>query len=155
MTGFEPLAMNHDWSRAADADWAEVLLEIPLFSKLGKRQRRRVARKAQFFEFGPGDWVVSTGEPADGFYVILGGEAKVVGSAASRTLGVGDYFGEMALLDGKPRSAAVVATRELHVMRLGRVPFLRRLEQHGGLALTIMAEVGARVRRAEHALWAA
>jgi CRP-like cAMP-binding protein len=55
----------------------------------------------------------------------------------------------MALLDGRPRSATIVATDELHVMRLPRRPFLQLVEQNSGVALTILTELGTRVRRLE------
>jgi CRP/FNR family transcriptional regulator/CRP/FNR family cyclic AMP-dependent transcriptional regulator len=61
----------------------------------------------------------------------------------------GDYFGEMALIDGEPRSATITATTELHAMRLRRSPFLKLLEQEPRIALALMAELAARVRRLE------
>lgn len=149
MTGFEPLAVRQDWGRATEHDWAEVLAELPLFSKVRKRRLRKIARQAHFTEFVAGDTVVSTGAPADSFYVILSGEAKVAGRPAARILRTGDYFGELALLDGKPRSATVVAMNELHVMMLPRRLFLCLVEQHPAVARTILTELGARVRRLE------
>jgi CRP-like cAMP-binding protein len=151
MTGFEPLIVRQDWNRATEADWAEVLAQLPLFSRVGKRQRRKIARQARFAEFARGETVVSTGAPADSFYVVLSGEAKVLGKPTARTLGTGDYFGEMAVLDGKPRSATVVATKELHVMLVPRRSFLQLVAENPGVALTILTELGARVRRLEAA----
>jgi CRP-like cAMP-binding protein len=148
MTGFEPLIVRRDWNRATDRDWAEVLAELPLFAQLGKRRLRRIAQAAQFAEFAAGDTVVSTGAPADAFYVILSGEAKAVRKPAARTLRTGDYFGELGLLAGDRRSATVVATDALHVMRLPRRTFLELLEENG-VALRIMSELGERVRRLE------
>jgi CRP-like cAMP-binding protein len=149
MTGYEPLIVRQDWNRATEADWTEVLGKLPLFSQLGKRQLRKIARHAQFREFAPGDTVVATGTRGDSFYVILSGEAMALRKPAARTLGAGDYFGELALLDGEPRSATVVATDELHVMRLPRRTFLGLLEQDSAIARTMLAELGARVRGLE------
>jgi CRP-like cAMP-binding protein len=149
MTGFELMAVQQDWNRATDGDWADVLSGLPLFAQLGKRQLRKIARQAEFKELAPGDTVISTGAPADFFYVILSGKAEVRGKPAARTLEVGDYFGELALLDSKPRSATVVAIDELHVMRLPRQPFLELVEREAGVARTILTELGARVRRLE------
>jgi CRP-like cAMP-binding protein len=149
MTGYEPLIVRHDWNRVTEADWAEVLGKLPLFSQLGKRQLRKIARHAQFGEFAPGDTVVSAGTRGDSFYVILSGEAMALRRPAAHTLGVGDYLGEIALLDGEPRSATVVATGELHVMRLPRKTFLELLEQDSTIARTMLAELGARVRGLE------
>jgi CRP/FNR family transcriptional regulator, cyclic AMP receptor protein len=149
MTGFEPMAVRQDWDRATERDWADLLAELPLFSQLGKRRLRKIAREAEFDEFARGDTVVLTGAPGDAFYVILSGEAEARGKPGARTLRSGDYFGEMALLDGGPRSATVVATEELHVMRLPRRSFLQLAEEDPGIARTLLAELGARVRRLE------
>jgi CRP-like cAMP-binding protein len=148
MTGYETVAIQHDWNRATERDWAEVLAGFPLFAGIGKRRLRRIAQAAEFAEFAPGASVISTGEPADSFYVILSGEAKAVRKPAARTLGPGDYFGEMGLLAGERRSATVVATDELHVMRLPRTTFFELLGE-SDVAARIMAELGARVRQLE------
>ena len=149
MTGFEPLVVRQDWNRATDRDWAEVLSTMPLFAGLGKRRLGKLARQARFAEFGPGETVVATGAPADAFYVILSGQAQAFGKPTARTLGTGDYFGEIGLLDGEARSASVIATKELHVMKLPRQPFLELVEESGGVALTMLTELGSRVRRLE------
>jgi CRP/FNR family cyclic AMP-dependent transcriptional regulator len=149
MTGYEPLIVQQDWNRATDSDWAEVLGKLPLFSQLGKRRLRKIAQQAHFAEFAPGDTVVATGTRGDSFYVILSGEAMALRKPAARTLRIGDYFGEIALLDGEPRSATVVATDQLHVMRLPRRAFLELLEQDATIARTMLAELGSRVRGLE------
>jgi CRP-like cAMP-binding protein len=64
-------------------------------------------------------------------------------------LGIGDYFGEMALLDGEPRSAAVTAAGELQTMRLPRNAFLQQLEKEPRIAVPMMAELSSRIRRLE------
>jgi CRP-like cAMP-binding protein len=151
MTGFEPIVLNKNWERSTERDWAKVLSKLPLFSRLGKRQLRKLARLAEFREFAPGDTVIATGAPGDSFYVVLGGEATVRGKPGARKLRTGDYFGEIALLDGKPRSATVIASDELHVMRLPRQTFLDLVEHEAGVAHTILTELGARVRRTETA----
>jgi CRP/FNR family transcriptional regulator, cyclic AMP receptor protein len=149
MTGYEPMLVRQDWNRATDRDWAEVLATLPLFSRLGKRRLRKVARQAQFVEFAAGDTVVSAGGPGDSLYVILSGEAKARGRRAARPLRPGDYFGEMALLDGEPRSATIVANDQLHVMRLPRRAFLQLAQQDAGIPLAMLAELAGRVRRLE------
>jgi CRP-like cAMP-binding protein len=148
MTGFEPLVVEHDWNQATDGDWAAVLAKLPIFAGVPKRRLRKIAQAAQFAEFAPGENVIWTGEPADSFYVILSGEAKVVRKPAARTLRTGDYFGEMGLLAGDRRSATVMATDVLHVMRLPRSTFFELLGEDR-VALKIMSELGERVRRLE------
>jgi CRP/FNR family transcriptional regulator, cyclic AMP receptor protein len=150
MTGFVGLTVKADWNKASDRDWAVVLAELPLFAGVGKRDLRKLVRNAEFAEFSPGDTVVSTGAPPDFFYVILGGEARASAKPAARTLTTGDYFGEIGLLDGEPRSATIVAVSELHVMRLSRRAFDDAVERHPSLARKFMTELGGRVRQLEH-----
>ena len=146
--------LNRDWDRPTATDWAEVLSRLPLFAAVGKRQLRRIAALAQVREFAPGDSVIVEGEPGDGFYLILGGRAKVQRRPQARTLTVGDYFGEMALLDGEPRSATVVAVGELQTMRLPRPQFIRLLREEPSIGIAMLGELGRRVRRLERSLLA-
>jgi CRP/FNR family transcriptional regulator, cyclic AMP receptor protein len=141
--------LNRDWDRPSASDWAAVLARLPLFANVSKRHLRRVAALAEIREFEPGDTIVQKGDAPDGFYLILGGRAKVVARPQARPLKTGDYFGEMALLDGEPRSATVVALGDLQTMRLPRRPFMRLLQQEPSIAIAMLAELGSRVRRLE------
>lgn len=149
----EPLSlrmlMRLSWERPRARDREEVLRHLPLFSALSARQLRQVAKLAEFVDFSPGDFIVYLGEPGDAFYLILSGKAKIVGRPRARTLGPGDFFGEMSLIDGEPRSAAITAASELHAMKIPRRPFMKVLEQEPRMALAIMRELAARVRRLE------
>ena len=135
-------------TRPTASDWAEVLAGLPLFARISKRRLRKIASLAQIQRFSPGDIVVKFGEPADAFYLILAGRAKVVGKSR-RTLGIGDYCGEMGLIDGEPRSATIAAGAELETMKLARRPFLKLLKQEPQIAMSIMAELAARIRSLE------
>jgi CRP-like cAMP-binding protein len=73
------------------------------------------------------------------------------GTRSIGTLGPGDFFGEMALLDGSPRSASVVATEPLVTVRLTRSEFSKAIDDNPEIARGIMAELAARVRRLEAA----
>jgi CRP-like cAMP-binding protein len=130
-------------------DWAIVLGGLPLFSRLRKGQLRRLARLAEFKVFVPGDIVIQAGDRSDAFFLILSGEARVLGAGRARRLLKGDYFGEMGLIDGEPRSASIAAVSELQVMKLPRPPFLKLLEQDATIALAMLAELSGRVRRLE------
>jgi CRP/FNR family cyclic AMP-dependent transcriptional regulator len=141
--------LNRDWDRPSTSDWAAVLGRLPLFANVSKRHLRRVAALAEVREFEPGDTIVQKGDAPDGFYLILGGRARVVARAQARPMKTGDYFGEMALLDGEPRSATVVAVGDLQTMRLPRRPFMRLLQQEPSIAIAMLAELGSRVRRLE------
>jgi CRP-like cAMP-binding protein len=70
----------------------------------------------------------------------------------SRVLRSGDFFGEMALIDGGPRSATITATSAARVMRLPRHAFLRALKQDPQIGLAILETLAGRVRRLERAI---
>src|SRR5262249_60343749 len=118
------LALMHErtqWTRGykpLDADWADVLKTYSLFAGVSKRRLRKATRNARFAELAPRETVIFNGDDSNALYVILGGEAEVVTKRAARTLRTGDYFGELAMIDGRPRSATVVARSELHVMTI-------------------------------------
>jgi CRP/FNR family cyclic AMP-dependent transcriptional regulator len=137
------------YDRMTVDDRAKMVGELPIFSRLGKRQLRQIAKLADFVEFEPGDFIVQAGEPGDSLYLILDGRAKVVGKSRAGPLRAGDFFGEMALLDGQPRSATIATTTELHAMRLRRGPFSKVIAKEPRMALAIMEELAGRVRRLE------
>jgi CRP-like cAMP-binding protein len=99
--------------------------------------------------FAPGEIVVRAGDPGEAFYVIVRGRAGVAGKDLSRTLREGDYFGEIALVDGGPRSATVIALDELRTIEIPKAAFLAFLEREPGLARKIMAALAKRVRALE------
>jgi CRP/FNR family transcriptional regulator, cyclic AMP receptor protein len=145
----QPGGLMAYWDHVTPADWAEVLATFPLFSGIPNRRLRRLVRRATFAQYGPGDVVVEKGAPGDSLYVILSGSARARGKPAARTLRTGDYFGELGLLDSVPRSATVVATSELHVMRLPGASFLRLAQDNPSVSLKMLSNVGRQVRRLE------
>ena len=82
--------------------WASVLAELPLFAGVPKRHLRRIASLGQEARFARGSQIVRAGEPGNGFFLILQGAASIVRPSGlpSIPIGVGSYFGEMALIDG-------------------------------------------------------
>jgi len=117
------LLMRRSWERSSERDWAEVLGALPLFSTMGKRQLRELARVARVQDYEQGANIVRVGETGDSFYLLLEGRATVVGK--SRGLRPGDYFGEMAVLDGAPRSATITAATPVRAIKLPRRAFCR------------------------------
>jgi CRP-like cAMP-binding protein len=127
-----------------------VLATFPVFSGLTWRRLRKLVRQATFEEYGPWETVIQKGASGDSLYVILGGAAKATGRPASRALRTGDYFGELSLLDGAPRSVSVIATSELHVLKLPRHAFLD-LAQDPEVSLKMLRTLGSQIRRLEAA----
>jgi len=133
-------------------EWVGVLEQVPLFAQLSRRNLRRVADLAAARRFEAGASIIRVGERGDAFYVILDGRADVrPRSGKAVTLRAGDFFGEMALLDGAPRSANVVAATEVLTMRVGRSAFWKLLKQEPQITGTLLATMADRVRRNEKA----
>jgi CRP/FNR family cyclic AMP-dependent transcriptional regulator len=147
--GLNAQSLMRYWDQPSAGDWAGVLATFTLFSGISKRRLRKLVRHANVAEFAPGDTVVETDAPGDSLYLILSGTAKAHGKPAARTLRTGDYFGELGLFDGVPRSATVVATRELHVMKLPRQSFLRLAQQAPAIWLAMLTNLGVQLRRLE------
>jgi CRP-like cAMP-binding protein len=143
------LIMRRSWDRPTQRDWAEVLGALPLFSRLRKRQLRGLAKGAKVVDYSPGEVIVQKGERGDSFYLVLDGRARILGG--SRAFQPGDFFGEMALLDGGPRSATITAAGAVRLMQLPRSSFLRALEQDPQISLAIMQALAERVRGLERA----
>ena len=133
--------------------WVEVLREVPLFAPLSKRQVRRIANAARAQRFARGAPIVRKGQRGETFFIILDGEATVqLSRGRSRPLGAGDYFGELALLDGEPRSATIIAKTPVLAMRLSRRRFHALLASDSELVLRLMKGLSARLRAVEATL---
>ena len=117
-------------------EFRSLLFEVPLFKTMPKRHLRALAGLARTTRYHAGDAVVSGGDPGNAFYVILDGHAQVKPPGGrGRKLGPGDFFGELALLDGARRSATVIATDELTVDRVARSAFQKMLRQDPAIAI--------------------
>jgi CRP-like cAMP-binding protein len=146
--GLETL-LDRAWHRPTTKDRMDALASVPLFAQLTKRHLRRIAGAATVAEYAAGDVIVQAGDEGDAFFLILSGRAKVTGPPRRAGLGRGDYFGEIALIDGEPRSATITATTELHAMKLPRRVFRKILEQEPPVAVALLTQLATRVRRLE------
>jgi CRP/FNR family transcriptional regulator, cyclic AMP receptor protein len=155
MNNLELLALMHvralppRWDQPTPADWADVLARFALFTGVSKRRLRKLARDATLAEFAPGEAIIFPGDRAEWLYVILSGHAKTTSGGDSRVLRVGEYFGEVALIDGHPRSATVVAMNDVHVMKLPSRPVLKLASEHPAITLTMLRDLTTRLRRVE------
>jgi CRP-like cAMP-binding protein len=132
---------------------AELLTEVGLFSRCTKRERATIARHAQTAELPAGVDLIREGEPGDALFVILEGEASVQhdGEEVNR-VGPGSYFGELALLDGSPRSATVVAATDVKVAVLGIRMFRTLLREVPDLAEQLLVGLAGELRAANEAV---
>lgn len=132
----------------------ELLARVPLLLKLGTEELSRLAASTRRKSFTSGETVVEIGEPGRSLYVILAGEVQVVYPSPNSDfelarLGPGDFFGEMALLNEKPRSATVRALSDLDVIVLDKEDFRRVVTATPGLAFTLLAALSVRIRNAD------
>ena len=128
----------------------ERLRSVFLFENLSKREVTEIRRVAQEIEFRDGSEVVGEGSIGDDFYLILEGEARVTkGSTEVKRLAPGDYFGEIAVILGTPRSATVTALGRVLVLRLDSDRFLPLLDSMPSIARKVLVEVTRRLLECE------
>ncbi|OCT47838.1 cAMP-dependent protein kinase regulatory subunit [Cladophialophora carrionii] len=104
--------------------------EVPLLSSLKPYERAKIADALETVKFEPGQNIITEGEPGDAFYLLESGHAVAYKQGvdhAVKEYGRGDFFGELALLDDKPRAASVIAKDNVTVAKLGRDGFKRLL----------------------------
>jgi CRP-like cAMP-binding protein len=131
----------------------DLLAGVDLFQGLSKKELRAIADMAKEMHFGPGQRVVGEGEQGGRFHLILEGKAKVtVGGRTRNVLGPGDYFGEVSLIDGGPRSATVTAETPLRTLALAEWNFRPLLKEVPSIAPKILVEMCSRLRSNEKQL---
>jgi len=130
-----------------------MLKHVPLFRGLTQRQVEQIARLADEIEVGAGKRLASAGETGHELFVIVDGRATV-STKDRRTLklGPGEFFGEMSLIDGGPRSATVDAATPMKLLVIGHREFWALLTEAPPLAGKIMRALSQRLRDAEAAL---
>jgi putative peptide zinc metalloprotease protein len=106
------------WQQTAE------LAALPPFSHLGPDELHLLAGRGSWLHVGPGEVLMTQGEPGDAFYVIESGQLEVTQDGVSvRTCGPGEHVGEIALLLDTPRTATVRTTTPAHLYRLDRDGF--------------------------------
>lgn len=139
--------------RVSQDEKIEQLQRVPLLAECSRRQLRAVARIAEIREVAAGEVVTRAGDPGDEFFVIIDGRARVeVAPRKRRRLAPGDFFGEMSLLDGEPRSATVVAETSMRLLVVPRREFSRVLAEVPDLMRGLLAVLSRRLRQAEQTL---
>jgi CRP/FNR family cyclic AMP-dependent transcriptional regulator len=129
----------------------ERLASIPLLAVLNKRAREQVLRTAREAHYAAGQTVVREGDPATVLYLIVGGHADVQQNGKTvGSMGPGEFFGELALIESHGRTATVVAEDELDCLLISAWEFKASLEEHPEMAIPMLNAIIARLHRTEH-----
>jgi CRP-like cAMP-binding protein len=128
----------------------DSLRDVPLFADLSDRDLKRLADSMQELSYEPGKEVVAQGKGGVGFFVILEGTARVSQDGEERgVLNKGDYFGEMALIDGDDRMASVHADGALRCAAMSPWTFRPFVKDHPDIAWSLLTALVKRIRQAQ------
>jgi CRP/FNR family transcriptional regulator, cyclic AMP receptor protein len=117
----------------------DLLKRVPIFEGLDDRELARIAGSMKQRTFNAGDTVTTEGQGGVGFFVIEDGSARVtIQGDERRRLGPGDYFGEVALLTDRPRTATITAESDLRCYGMTSWDFRPLVETHGSIAWKLL-----------------
>ncbi|HRS94245.1 MAG TPA: Crp/Fnr family transcriptional regulator [Candidatus Latescibacteria bacterium] len=131
------------------------LRNVPFFAGLSESELAQIGTLVTQRVYPPENLIILAEDEGEALFTILSGQVKVSilnedgKEVILAVLGQGDFFGEMSLLDGKPRSANVIATEETTVLILRRRDFLRLVERSPHMAIKVVAALTARLRKAD------
>jgi CRP/FNR family transcriptional regulator, cyclic AMP receptor protein len=127
-----------------------MLGAVDLFSECSKKELGQILAVAKEIDFDAGENICVQGEPSGRFYLILEGSVAVKRNGRTRaTLGVGDYFGEIALIDGQPRTATCTAVTPVNTLAIAQFNFVPLMREHAGLSHKLLMYLCSRLRAAE------
>ena len=128
----------------------ELIKRVPLFADLDNRELKEIAESMKERTFRAGDTVTEEGKGGVGFFVIDDGTAKVsVGGQDVRTLGAGDYFGEIGLIADVDRTATITAESELRCYGMTLWDFRPLVESNAAIAWKMLQTMAQRLKEAE------
>ncbi|MEX0816794.1 MAG: cyclic nucleotide-binding domain-containing protein [Gaiellales bacterium] len=129
---------------------ADALGLCPFFAGLSRKELGELAKRTEDLEVEAGKALAREGEPGSEFFVIVEGEVSVTKDGQEiRTLGPGDFFGEIALIEDRPRTATVTAKTPLRFFVLTRQNFRSLLQQQPELEEKVIRALEERVRATE------
>ena len=128
----------------------ELLAQVPLFAGLSKKDLREISGLATQLDLSQGRELTHQGGRGYEFVVVLEGSVDVlIDGKVVATCGAGDFFGEMALLEDRPRTATVIAKTDVTVDVIGRPEFLVLLEDHPQIDKQLRAAMKRRLAEDE------
>lgn len=134
-----------------------VLKKVPLFASLSETDLQNLAGLLRWKSIGKGEILFRHGDEGMALYIIMQGRIKIslsrrLEKMTIAILGQGEFLGEMALLDGQPRSADAVALEDSHLYLLNRNDFLSFLFNNDNAVRTILHSLSARLRKTDDLL---
>jgi CRP-like cAMP-binding protein len=130
-------------------DVVASLSKVPLFSGCSSRELQTIARAVKPIDHPKGTVIAREGEPGIGLFVIKSGKADVsIGGKKKAALDAGDFFGEIALLDGGPRTATVTASSDIQLLGLTEWVFRGLMQEHPSIAIKTLEAMAGRLRSA-------
>jgi CRP/FNR family transcriptional regulator, cyclic AMP receptor protein len=131
----------------ADKQAVGLLSQVPLFSECTKKELREIADIAKEITQKQGTVMARAGDRGVGFFLITDGTAKVViAGKTRRRLGAGEFFGEISLLDGGPRSADVVAETDVTMLGITAWAFRQIIAKNPSIAQKLLRVMAERLR---------
>lgn len=137
----------------------DFLKTVPFFQHFNDAQLEELISLGQFVDYSGGRTLFEQGDAADCLYVILSGRVKVFGKDPAgnevelSVLGHGDFFGELALVDGGTRSATIRALESSEFFLLNRQGFLQLLTRSPDLLSDVLADISAKVRSSNEKIY--
>ena len=129
-----------------------ALERTPLFAGLDRGHLDDVLAVGRLVSFEPGQAIVERGDPGDAMYIVLGGAAEVDVGGRFHRLERGDFFGEMAVLAGKPREATVKAVEPVEALRIAADDFQAFLAANPQVAVGMLKSLVERLREVQDRL---
>ena len=128
----------------------ELLSRVPLFAQCSRDELREIAKLGTRLQVAEGTELTKEGAPGLEFFLLLEGEADcaVHGSTAA-VLGPGDFFGELSLIDGGPRTATITAVTPLTVTVLSAGEFRGLVRAAPSISLKLLSNLSGRLRDAQ------
>ena len=133
----------------------DFLATVPLFNGLDRIELERFAEVTREKSYPKCSVILFEDDPGDSLFVVRDGRVKVVligedgREVILGVLGVGEYFGELSLIDDRPRSAHVIAMEDSNLLVLRREDFRKRVESSPSVAWSLLTELSRRLRRAD------
>lgn len=128
----------------------EKLRQVPLFAHLDKRETERLSMLADQLDVPDGQVLTRQGASGGEFFIVLDGKVAIEKDGQRiATMNPGDFLGEIALIDGKPRTATARADGDTRLLVIGRAPFHELMDEFPSIRISVLEALAERVRAHE------